>query len=60
VHPGVALEPHRMAHTLATLGPRPIVELHAVGLKVGQLLFDAGYPASGGPTDYAGLVGPVL
>jgi len=36
VHPGVELGPHRMAKTLAGLGPRPVVELHAAGLRVGQ------------------------
>ncbi len=38
VYPGVALGPHRMAKTLAELGGRPVVELHAGGLKVGQAL----------------------
>jgi hypothetical protein len=37
VYPGVALGPHRMAQTLAALGPRPVIELHAAGLKVGEL-----------------------
>lgn len=38
VYPGIHLEPHRMAVTLAGLGPRPVVELHAAGLKVGELV----------------------
>ncbi len=37
VYPGVDLPPHRMARTLADLGPRPVIELHAAGLKVGEL-----------------------
>jgi hypothetical protein len=37
VFPGVELPGHRMAFTLAALGPRPVVELHAAGLKVGEL-----------------------
>ncbi|MEJ5200483.1 MAG: hypothetical protein WHX53_16305, partial [Anaerolineae bacterium] len=37
VHPGMELPPHRMALTLAALGPRPAIELHAAGLKVGEL-----------------------
>lgn len=37
VHPGIPLAPHRMARTLAALGPRPVVWLHAGGLKVGQM-----------------------
>jgi hypothetical protein len=37
VYPGIDLPAHRMALTLAALGPRPVVELHAAGLKVGEL-----------------------
>lgn len=37
VYPGIPIAPHRMAVTLAGLGPRPVVELHAAGLKVGEL-----------------------
>lgn len=37
VYPGVDLPDHRMALTLAALGPRPVIELHAAGLKVGEL-----------------------
>jgi hypothetical protein len=37
VYPGVELEAHRMALTLSGLGPRPVVELHAAGLKVGEI-----------------------
>lgn len=37
IHPGVELSPQRMACTLAALGPRPMIELHAAGLKVGEL-----------------------
>lgn len=49
VHPGVELPPHRMALTLAALGPRPVIELHAAGLKVGELAVRArlaGRPAA--------------
>jgi hypothetical protein len=38
VYPGIDLDAHRMAQTLAYLGPRPVIELHAAGLKVGELL----------------------
>ncbi len=38
VSPGVELPPHRMARTLAYLGPRPVIDLHAAGLKIGELL----------------------
>ena len=37
VHPGVPLPARRMARTLAALGPVPVIELHAAGLKVGQI-----------------------
>lgn len=30
---------HRMWQTLAYLGPRPIIDLHALGLKVGELMW---------------------
>jgi hypothetical protein len=36
VYPGIASESQRMAFTLAALGPRPVIELHAAGLKVGE------------------------
>jgi hypothetical protein len=39
VFPGIALPPYRMAKTLASLGIRPVLALHALGLKVGELLF---------------------
>jgi len=38
VYPGTELGAHRMSRTLAYLGPRPVVELHAAGLKVGELI----------------------
>jgi hypothetical protein len=37
VYPGIELDAHRMAMTLSGLGPRPVVELHAAGLKVGEI-----------------------
>jgi hypothetical protein len=33
----VELSSHRMALTLAGLGPRPVIDLHAAGLKAGEL-----------------------
>ncbi|MBK9091436.1 MAG: hypothetical protein IPM84_01380 [Anaerolineae bacterium] len=38
VYPASQLTPHRMAHTLAWLGPRPVVELHTAGLKAATSL----------------------
>ncbi len=49
VYPGSELGPRRMALTLAGLGPRPVIELHAAGLKVGELAARArlaGQPAA--------------
>jgi hypothetical protein len=37
VIPGIDLPPRRMATTLAGLGPRLVIELHAAGLKVGEI-----------------------
>jgi len=37
VYPQPPVGPQRMARTLAHLGPRPVVDLHAAGLKVGEL-----------------------
>jgi hypothetical protein len=38
VYPPRQIGPRRMAFTLAHLGVRPVVDLHAAGLKVGELL----------------------
>jgi hypothetical protein len=37
VFPEVPVGPVRMARTLAHLGPRPVIDLHAAGLRVGEL-----------------------
>lgn len=37
VYPGINLPSHRMAQTLAFLGPQPVIDLHTAGLKVGEL-----------------------
>ena len=37
VYPRPSAPPRRMARTLAHLGPRPVIDLHAAGLKVGEL-----------------------
>lgn len=37
VYPEMSLGSHRMAQTLAALGPRPVVELHAAGLKIAEM-----------------------
>lgn len=39
IHPGENLPSRRMARTLSALGPRPVIELHAAGLKVGEIGF---------------------
>ena len=37
VYPRPPVGPLRMARTLAHIGPRPVIELHAAGLKVGEI-----------------------
>jgi len=54
VYPGIELSSHRMAQTLATIGPRPVVELHAAGLKVGEL-----YLSNVDFGKFSGLVQPI-
>jgi hypothetical protein len=51
VSPGLELPAHRMARTLAYLGPGPVVDLHAAGLKVGELLLKRAGRLPGGPSD---------
>ena len=38
LYPGIELSSHRMGSTFAALGPRPVIELHTAGLKVGAEL----------------------
>jgi hypothetical protein len=35
--PSTLVGAHRMSRTLASIGPRPVIDLHAGGMKVGQL-----------------------
>ena len=51
VYPHEAIGAHRMGSTLAELSPRPVVELHAAGLKVGQSLTEIQQCNQPGPTD---------
>jgi len=37
--PDFSIGPRRMARTLAALGPKPVIDLHAAGLKVGELMW---------------------
>lgn len=39
IYPRVELPPKQMAFTLSHLGVRPVIYLHAAGLKVGELLW---------------------
>lgn len=57
-HPAARLPPFRMARTLSHLGPRPVIALHSLGLKVGELLCRQrdGVPV---PPAFAGLVQPM-
>jgi uncharacterized protein YnzC (UPF0291/DUF896 family) len=36
IYPETNIQSHRMAITLSELGPKPIIELHTLGLKVGE------------------------
>ncbi len=60
IYPGVDLESRRMVRTLAALGPRPVVELHAAGLKVGEIAHRA--RRTGGVVEdrYAALIQVVV
>ena len=40
-YPDEQLPPHKMSRTLSYLGPRPVIILHAIGLKVGQSVVEA-------------------
>ncbi|MBF0528296.1 MAG: hypothetical protein HQK55_03280 [Deltaproteobacteria bacterium] len=40
-YPDAKLQSWRMAQTLASLGPRPVIELHTAGIKVGAALAQA-------------------
>jgi hypothetical protein len=52
VSPGFELPAHRMARTLAYLGPGPVVDLHAAGLKVGELLLKRAGRLPGARSDH--------
>lgn len=39
IYPGITLRSHQMAMTLGSLGPKPVIKLHAAGLKVGELMW---------------------
>lgn len=54
VYPGLELESRRMVRTLAALGPRPVIELHSAGLKVGEIAVRT--KTSGLGHRFAGLV----
>lgn len=41
IYPDQVLAPHKMSRTLADLGPRPLILLHAAGLKVGEAMAKA-------------------
>jgi hypothetical protein len=45
-----------MAMTLAALGPKPVVELHTAGLKVGEIVWRDGQGGSHTRTDFDDLV----
>lgn len=58
VYPDVLLPPFRMSRTLAHLGVRPVIALHALGLKVGELLCRSKMNGEK-EINYTGLVQPM-
>ncbi|MBK7141057.1 MAG: hypothetical protein IPH75_03115 [bacterium] len=56
--PSTPVAPHRMWRTLAYLGPRPVIELHAAGLKAAELEFRGEEYATGSWFD--GLRQPII
>lgn len=54
VYPEHRLGPQRMSLTLGALGPRPVIDLHAGGLKVGELLARKNYTGR-----FSGLIQPL-
>lgn len=56
--PETPIQPHRMWRTLAYLGPKPVIELHAAGLKAAELELRDVPPDSGGQFD--GLRQPIV
>ncbi len=58
VIPETPIQPHRMWRTLAYLGPKPVVELHAAGLKAAELEL-RGVPHDSG-SQFDGLRQPIV
>ncbi len=58
VIPETPIQPHRMWRTLAYLGPKPVIELHAAGLKAAELELHGVPHDSGGEFD--GLRQPIV
>lgn len=58
VAPATPVPPHRMWRTLAYLGPAPVIELHAAGLKAAELEFRQ-VPYDSG-NQYDGLRQPIV
>ncbi|RJR41445.1 MAG: hypothetical protein C4576_17800 [Desulfobacteraceae bacterium] len=59
VFPGKVLGSHRMLHTLAYLGPRPVVELHTAGLKSAEINLRCNRTSHRPGADWVGLVQPI-
>lgn len=58
VIPEIPIQPHRMWRTLAYLGPKPVIELHAAGLKAAELEL-RGVPHDSG-SQFDGLRQPIV
>ncbi|KEQ25283.1 hypothetical protein [Paenibacillus tyrfis] len=57
VYPEKTLVPHKMSRTLADLGPRPLILLHAAGLKVGEAMARARQKGLSGGKFYQEVLG---
>ncbi|WP_454254978.1 hypothetical protein [Pseudomonas sp. Marseille-Q8238] len=56
IYPVDCLGPYRMAKTLSYLGSRPVIALHSLGLKVGELIYNSRRTGVPVPSLYLNLV----
>lgn len=56
VYPSEKLQPYRMSRTLSYLGVRPVLALHSLGMKVGELTYRSECDALAVPGEWSNLV----
>lgn len=59
IHPNLQLQPFRMSKTLSHLGVRPVLALHSLGIKVGELLYRHKAFGTGIPDRFKSLIQPM-